>query len=89
MAMSATTLKTAIKTRMATEGFNLSQAPLADKFVDILAEEIISHIQTNAVVSTSVSTTVAVTSVSGVTTGPGVSGPGAGTGAGSGTGTIA
>ena len=29
-----------------------------------------------------VSTTVAVTSVSGVTTGPGVSGPGAGTGAG-------
>ena len=40
----------------------------------IIATEIINHITTNAQV------TVTVTSVSGVTTGPGVSGPGAGTG---------
>lgn len=45
---------------------------------EAIAGAIIAHIQTNAVVST----TVAVTSVSGVTTGAGVSGPGAGTGSG-------
>lgn len=39
---------------------------------------IVAHIQANAVISTNVS----VTSVTGVTTGPGVSGPGTGTGSG-------
>lgn len=78
MPMNATVLKAAIKTRMATDGFDLSNAPMADKFVDNICEEIISHIQANATVST----TVAVASVSGVTVGTGVSGPGAGTGTG-------
>ena len=45
---------------------------------DLLCDEVISHIVANAVVNT----TVAVASVSGVTTGPSVSGPGTGTGTG-------
>lgn len=45
---------------------------------DLLCDEIISHIVANAVVNTAVT----VASVSGVTPGPGVSGPGAGTGIG-------
>jgi len=44
----------------------------------LLCDEIIAHIVANAVVNT----TVTVTSVSGVQTGPGVSGPGAGVGTG-------
>lgn len=79
MAMNAATLKTAVKTRMTAAGFDFGQSECkADEMVDIICEEIISHIQTFA----QVSTTVAVTSVSGVTVGAGVSGPGAGTGTG-------
>lgn len=81
MALNASTLKTAVKSRMTSAGFNLGVSQCkADEFVDIMCEEIISHITTNAVVSS----TVTVASVSGVTTGAGVSGPGTG----SATGTI-
>jgi hypothetical protein len=76
MAMNASTLKTAIKGRLTSTGFNFGSSQCkADEFVDIMCEEIISHITNFAVVSASVT----VASVSGVTTGPGVSGPGAGT----------
>ena len=72
MAMNATTLKTAMKVRLTSEGFNLSDpASKAEKMIDIICEEIINHIVTFG--------TVAVTSVSGITTGTGLSGPGVGT----------
>jgi len=53
-----------------------------------LATALITYFKANMDVigvATAVNTTVAVASVSGVTTGPGVSGPGAGTGSGTGT----
>jgi hypothetical protein len=59
------------------KGDNLSR----QEIFEALADAIIKHIQSNAVITT----TVTVTSVSGVTPGGGVSGPGTGTG----TGTIA
>ena len=49
-----------------------------DEMWDAIGDAIVTYIQSNAVVSTS----VAVTSVSGVTTGVGASGPGTGTGSG-------
>jgi len=65
--------------------FPLGSQPAVDTdrkaWCDVLAATIIAHIQTNAVVTT----TLAVTNVSGVTVGGGVSGPGTGTG----TGTVA
>ena len=44
----------------------------------VIGQKIVAHIQANATIATSVN----VTSVSGVTTGPGVSGPGTGSGSG-------
>ena len=63
--------------------FGADPAVDADRqaYCNVIAAAIITHIQTNATIST----TVAVTNVSGVTSGAGTSGPGAGTG----TGTIA
>jgi len=52
-----------------------------------IANGLIEHFKTNAEV-VGVSTTLAVASVSGVTTGPGVSGPGTGTGTQNNSGTI-
>lgn len=52
-----------------------------------LADTIIDHLKNNADV-TGIATSVSVTSVSGVTTGPGVSGPGTGSGSQTGTGNI-
>lgn len=77
MALNAATLASAIKTRLESEeGFDLSDEYCkTGGVIDIIAEEIVSHITNNAVVSS----TVSVTSVSGVTVGAGVSGPGAGT----------
>jgi hypothetical protein len=71
--MVAATLKTSIKTRLTAEGFVLSKGK-TDAFINIIVEEILAHIQANALV------TVTVASVSGVTVGAGVSGPGTGTG---------
>ena len=79
MAMNATTLKATIKTKIkAKPGYSKLDDGAMSTIIDVMIEEIIAHIQNNAVVST----TVAVTSVGGVTTGAGVSGPGTGTGAG-------
>jgi hypothetical protein len=62
---------------MATNGFNLVNGSAA-AFIDILCEEIVTHITTQATVDV----TVAVASVTLVTPGLGVSGPGTGTGTG-------
>ncbi len=78
MPMSGSVLSAAIKAALSAEGFELGNAPQTEKFVDVIAEQVVNHIQTQALVTT----TVAVASVSGVTTGPGVSGPGTGTGTG-------
>jgi len=69
MALSATVLAELIKAKSAVKQAD----PTAPEgwFIDILAESIVEHITTQA--------QVVVTSVSGVTTGPSVSGPGAGT----------
>lgn len=76
MALDALTLSAAIKARLASEGFNLSnEFCKTGGVIDIISEEIINHIKGNAVVNS----TVVVTNVSGVTVGAGVSGPGAGT----------
>lgn len=58
----------------------MDDGPEGSKLAELLTAvaELITYIQTNAVITT----TVAVTNVSGVVTGPSVSGPGAGTGAG-------
>ena len=76
MAMNGTTLGNEIAAALAT----LSDSDKGDlsKCWGKIATAIVTHIQTNAVISTN----VAVTSVSGVTVGAGVSGPGAGTGTG-------
>jgi hypothetical protein len=75
MAMNSATLKTAIKSRLTSSGFDFGASQCkADEFVDIICEEIILHITNFAVVTS----TVIVASVSGVTTGPGISGPGSG-----------
>lgn len=73
MAMNSTVLSALIKTKVeAATGYAM---PAMSQVVwTAIAEAIIEHIQTAAQV------TVAVTSVSGVTTGVGVSGPGTGTG---------
>lgn len=100
MPMNGTTLATAIETPLKTEiktqisafysiGADTFSQDQLDKFASALAKgvanilgpKVVEHIQNNAVVSS----TVTVTSVSGVTTGGGVSGPGTGTA----TGTIA
>ena len=70
-------IKASIKSAMETEGFVLDDAPLCEKFVDIIVDEIV-----NAIKQATVTTTVNVTSVSAVTPGAGVSGPGVGTGTG-------
>ena len=72
--MDAVLLKTNIEKAMDDRGFNLESAPLAKEFVDIISKEVVKHIQDTAIVSGSVT----VNSVTGVTTGPGVSGPGTG-----------
>lgn len=74
---SNTVIKSNIKAALLTEGFVFTDAPLCDKFVGVIVDEIV-----NAIKQATVSVNVAVTSVSGVTTGAGVSGPGAGTGSG-------
>lgn len=77
MALNATILANAIKTRLTVElQMDLTnQYCKIDEFVNIISSEIINHIKTYAVVTSN----VVVTSVTGVTTGPGVSGPGTGT----------
>jgi hypothetical protein len=80
MALSKTVLRDLMDTKLAAINAGFAALPAADRAniknsLEALADAIISHIQTAAVVSS----TVAVTSVSGVTTGVGVSGPGAGT----------
>jgi len=77
--MNGNTLGTAIAAAIA--GLSDTQKENTALVWQTIANQIVTHIQSNAQVSTN----VAVASVSGVTTGPGVSGPGTGTG----TGTIA
>lgn len=74
MAMNKTVLATAIVNKIKARNADADIALLTPYWEDI-ADAIIEHIKTNAVVNSM----VAVTSVSGVTTGPGVSGPGTGT----------
>lgn len=75
MALNAPTLIATIEGKLTAEGFDLNYAgSKTKKFIDIIITEVIKHITTQGTV------TVTVTSVSGVTTGPGVSGPGTGTG---------
>ncbi len=77
MAMSGTILKAAIIASIESElGFTVPEE--GQKVYGVIADEIVKHISTLAVVTTAVS----VTSVTAVTPGPGVSGPGVGVGAG-------
>lgn len=72
MPMNVVLLKTAMKSRLIAEGFVLSDpASKAEKMIDIICEEVISHIQTLG--------TITIPSVTLVTPGVGVSGPGVGT----------
>lgn len=65
---------TRIQARLATKGFKFGGDIQTGKdFLSALVEEIIAEVRLGTIV-------VTVASVSGVTTGPGVSGPGAGTG---------
>lgn len=66
-------IKSNIKNKLITEGFNLGNAPLTDKFVDAIVEEIMA-----AVKLATVTTSVAVTSAISLTGGP----PGVGVGTG-------
>jgi len=74
MPMNAAILKTSLEAAMEADGFVIDGGALNDKFLTALCNTLVAHIQANALV------TVVVASVSGVTTGPGVSGPGTGTG---------
>jgi hypothetical protein len=67
--MSGAVLATAVKGDFVAAGMVLNQ--FNEAFIDSLCDRIVAHIQTNA--------QVIVTSVSGVTTGVGISGPGTGT----------
>ena len=62
-----------IKADMDTEGFDLSKAPLTDKFVEILVTKIVDNIKL-----ATVTTSVAVASATSLS--PGVPGAGVGTG---------
>lgn len=74
MALSSATLKSLMVSKIeAISDFPVSGSPVIidDRVLQAISEAIVEHVTGNAV--------VIVTSVSGVTTGPGVSGPGAGT----------
>lgn len=75
MPMSGAALATAVKATLTGEGFVFGAGEMNTKFVDALCDALILHIQTFAIVSGP----VVVASVSGVTPGPGASGPGIGT----------
>lgn len=77
MALSPTRLSADIRSRLITSCGAHDDDQLT-AFCDQIAQAVVSEITVNA----SVATTVAVTSVSGVTTGLGVSGPGSGSGTG-------
>lgn len=76
MAMNGNTLGTEIDT--AIRALSPAQQLLPVEVWKAISSAIVNHITGNAQINTNVS----VTSVSGVTTGPGVSGPGSGTGTG-------
>lgn len=65
------TLSALIQSEMTNNGVTITDSAETDKLTLSIAKAVIDHIVANA--------TVNVTSVSGVTTGPGVSGPGTGT----------
>jgi len=73
MALSAVRLQAAMKTKLGAkiDGFAAKIGSQMDPFLEALAEAVVEEITGHA--------TVNVTSVSGVTTGPGTSGPGTGT----------
>lgn len=73
MALNGTVLKTLIKAKVEAATGNPMPA-VSEEVWGAVAEAIVEHIVTSGQV------TVAVVSVSGVVTGPGVSGPGTGTG---------
>lgn len=80
MAMSGEILAVAIKEAIKLKpGYDKFDDGAMGDIIDVIANEVVNHIQTLAIVNT----TVAVASVSGVTSGVSVSGPGAGTGTGS------
>jgi len=76
MALNKTVLTNLIKSKLVALGRDASK--IDEQGLGAIAEAIVEHIQTAAVVNT----TVTVVNVSGVTPGPGVSGPGTGTGVG-------
>jgi len=75
------TAKTALKARI-TAALGATEPTIGDAKLDAFADAIVTWLGTDVLPTLTVTTTVAVASVSGVTTGGGVSGPGAGTGAG-------
>ena len=83
MAMSGSTLGNKLYTDANIDESKLSQDELSKikAYYNTLATDIVSHITTFAEIP-SVASTVTVVSVSGVTTGPGASGPGTGTASG-------
>lgn len=69
--LSATVLHQAIKADLTSKGFDLTfNGAKTDEFIQSICEQVIQHITSAGVVT--------IASVSGVTTGPGVSGPGTG-----------
>lgn len=86
MALNGNTLGQEIWDALDAAGYPMD--PTALDVWKAVANAIVDHVTANAQVDTNTSSNVVVTSVSGVTTGPGVSGPGAGTATGTGTGTI-
>lgn len=71
MPMTGSGLASAMKTALIADGFIFNTGKPNTHFVEDICSVIVAYIQTNAVVN--------VASVSGVTTGAGVSGPGLGT----------
>jgi hypothetical protein len=81
MAFSAVAAKAALKGRI-TAALGAAEATIGADKLDGFADALVAWIGVDVLPTLTVTTTVSVASVSGVTTGGGVSGPGAGTGAG-------
>jgi hypothetical protein len=58
MALSKSGLKTRITTELTAQGFDLGNAPMAEKMAEAIANAVIDEITTNAVVNTVVSGTL-------------------------------
>lgn len=54
MALDKTSLKTRITTELASQGFNLTNAPMTEKMAEAIANAVIDEITINAMVNTTV-----------------------------------